>query len=52
MKPYGKKPELRKGKVEGHNSDSCYICSNDDWKFSKSAERTKNKIELKKGKIE
>lgn len=48
MQPYGKKPELRKGKVQGHNSDSCDICSNDEWKISKSAERTKTKVTLAK----
>ena len=40
MKPYGQKKE--KSHLNGHTSDQCSICSNDEWKISKSRERGKN----------
>lgn len=44
MKPYGiKHDKLRK---KGHSSDCCSICSNDEWKQSKTRERASVKAEL------
>jgi hypothetical protein len=36
MKPYGKKNDKYSG---GHDSNQCSICSNDEWKITKSRER-------------
>ena len=46
MKPYGKKPQLMIGKVQGHTCDNCDTCTNKDWKISKSRERNSIKEEL------
>ena len=48
MKPYGKKPDFAKGKVQGHTSDTCDVCCNDDWKISKRRERSSIKNKLNK----
>ena len=48
MKPYGKKPELAKGKVQGHTSDTCLVCNNDDWDINKRRERSSIKNKLNK----
>jgi hypothetical protein len=42
MKPFGQKPEKRKGKVDGHTADTCGICSNHGWKLAKARGRKKH----------
>ena len=42
MKPYGQPEKKCTGKVPGHNSDDCSICSNKNWKISKKTARKKD----------